>query len=270
MRARGIDFYQKWQKNYRRKNFHDFVMIKTTDGKNVVEHDRVWEQAKDVPVKVATSYMRSGVSAEAHVTAILKSTESATYQPDGYMVDFEGLYNTPSMQFGQIFKNTVDILKAETGKRVIKYSSPYFIQDWLLKYGQYWVRDDDDWVIAQYPFNNDAWGTPRAQQFLVDVLEDNKWYPRLPAGFDSWLSHPGKGSWQYSADGNGKGAENGVDSNAVDLQVWNGTRQECFDYWNVISDNANIPPIIQDDIHIDFEEIKGNYKVTVNIDLEKI
>ena len=49
------------------------------------------------------------------------------------MVDFEGKYNTPSMKFGQIFKDTVDILKVETGKRVIKYSNAYFIQAWLLQ-----------------------------------------------------------------------------------------------------------------------------------------
>ena len=270
MRAKGIDLYQRWQGNYSHKDFHDFIMIKVAEGRWRVEHERVWEQAKDVPIKIAYLYLRSGEDAERQADTLIGATEFASYQPDGYMVDFEKRNNVPSMQFGQIFRDTVNIIKQKTGKKVIKYSNPSVIQEWLLRYGQRWVLDDHDWVIAQYPFRNDAWDTPQARQFLVDVLEDNKWYPRLPAGFGSWLSHPGKGSWQYSADGNGKGAENGVDSSAVDLQVWNGTRQECFDYWNVISDNTNIPPIIQDEIHIDFEEIKGNYKVTVNIDLEKI
>ena len=262
MRAKGIDIYQRWQTNYRLQSHHDFIMVKVAEGRAVMPHERIWEQVKDVPVVVAYTYMRSSVSAEEHVDTILGATANATYQPDGYMVDFEKRNNIPSMQFGQIFRDTIALLKHESGKKVIKYSNPSVIQEWLLRYGQRWVLDDHDWVIAQYPFRNDAWDTPQARQFLVDVYDDNMWNPRLPAGFIGW------GSWQCSADGNGLGAANGVDSHSVDIQAWNGTKSDLLRYWQVDTDDPVEPA--PEDVHIRFDEIQGDYKVTVNIDVEKI
>ena len=81
-RARLIDIYQKWQGNYRHQDHHDGIMIKLSDGKYVAEHSRVWEQAKEVPVRIGTAYLRSGTSARAHVDAVLKATVNDSYQPD--------------------------------------------------------------------------------------------------------------------------------------------------------------------------------------------
>lgn len=44
--------------------------------------------------------------------------------------------------------------------------------------------------------------------------------PALPVGWKTWKF------WQYSADGNGKGAEYGARSNSIDLNRYNGTKEE--------------------------------------------
>ena len=229
MRGTGIDFYERYQPNYVHQDHHTFATIKVADGKYVVPHKRVWEQAKNVPILIAYLYLKSGVPAKEQVDALLRATADSGRQPDGYMVDFERTGNTPSMQFGATFKETIDRLE-QTQKFVQRYSNPYLIQDWLLRYGQTWVIDDDHskWVIAQYPFNRWAWRTAAALTFLVEVKQDTKWNPRLPAGFNGW------GWWQYSADGNNQGPPNGIGvyrlgiGPAVDLQVYNGTREHML------------------------------------------
>jgi len=233
-RARGIDFYQRWQPNYLCQKFHDFVMIKVAEGNWVAEHSRVWEQAKKVPVKVAYIYLRSGISAKTHVDTILRATRNNSYQPDGYMVDFEKRGNTPSMQFGQIFKDTAERLEGETGKRTLKYSNRSTVHEYLYWYGHRdWPKEDDNWVIAQYVFKKDSWGTPNALQFLKDVFDLTMWNAILPAGFMK------PKFWQYSADGNNQGPLNGIgeynaagEGPAIDLQVFDGTRDQLLTYFN--------------------------------------
>lgn len=248
-RARGIDFYQKWQPNYRYQVVpHDFVMIKVAEGNWVAEHSRVWEQAKKVPVKVAYIYLRSGVSAKTHVDTILRATEGDSYQPDGYMVDFEKRGNTPSMQFGQIFKDTAERLEGETGKRTLKYSNRSTVHEYLYWFGHRdWPKEDDNWVIAQYVFKKDSWGTPQALQFLKDVFDFTMWNAILPAGFKK------PKFWQYSADGNNQGPLNGIGEYdvagvgpAVDLQVFDGTKDQLLAYFNkevVTPPPISTPPI---------------------------
>jgi len=273
VRAMGIDFYQAYQPNYVHQDHHSFVNIKLSHGGFAVQHSRVWEQAKDVPIKIGYGWMRSGVSAEAHARALLEATDQDGYHPDGYMLDFERYGNSPSMKFGQTFKETIEIVKAESGKPVLKYSNRSTIEEWLLAYGQYWVKEDADWVIAQYVFNRDAWKTPAALTFLDEVSDLQKWNPRLPAGFTK-----GWGFWQYSADGNNQGPLNGIgeynwlgNGPAVDLQAFDGTHEQLLAYFNKSTTPTPTPePVDPLSGVLSGLDDSGRYKLDVQVKVRKV
>ena len=70
-RAQGIDIYQAYQPNYVPQKHHTFVTIKVAEGKYVVQHERVWEQAEPIPINIAYLYLRSGVPALEQADALI-------------------------------------------------------------------------------------------------------------------------------------------------------------------------------------------------------
>ena len=67
-----------------------------------------------------------------------------------------------------------------------------------------------DLAIARYTSKPEPWGNPGDE----DKLRPRDWR--------EWLF------WQWSADGNGRGAEFGAQSNSIDLDYYNGS-QDDFD-----------------------------------------
>lgn len=246
MRAQGIDIYSGYQPEYNYKiKKHGFVILKASDG-SWTNPDLREASAKmpapqlmqiaHVPLKGAYHYLRYNISVDRQVKSLLDAARvtdadilrgyakpGQKWLFDFLAVDFEKKYNKPSMRFGHDTKEIMDQVRRETGLEVFFYSNKYIIQDWLYKYGNFWMRDDPEkyplW-IAQYPYY--GWNDN-----LLDALQDRHDLrfsdPSLPAGMFSWSI------WQYSADGNRKGVENGIKkpahyvySPAVDLLVFNG------------------------------------------------
>jgi len=195
MRAKGIDIYQAYQPNYVHQDHHDFIILKVSDGQYSKDFERLYEQAENVPLKIAYHYLRSGMDAQRQIDTFLNTING--YNFDGLAIDFEKIGNSPSMQFGQILHDTLRGVKAATDKRTLMYSSPSIIQEWLFQYGHTtWVREWPLW-IAQWPYH--GWN-----DVMYNVPLTEEWQPRLPAGTLNWKI------WQYSADGNQKGPENGI------------------------------------------------------------
>jgi GH25 family lysozyme M1 (1,4-beta-N-acetylmuramidase) len=220
MRAQGLDI-SHYQKAYVPHANHDFVIIKASDGQLENYLFRTHVKSCDADQVIgAYHYLRSEVPVNNQVDTFLNLTGDVE-GIDFLACDFEKAFNNPSAQFANDAFLFCTAVKAQTGKRCLFYSNPSIVQEWMFQYGVYWVRDYADLWIAQWPYY--GWNNK-----LYEVPDETKgWFPRLPAGCTQWRF------WQYSADNNGKGMENGVTSPDVDLDVFNGTVEDLLEWAGV-------------------------------------
>lgn len=206
-RAYGIDI-SHYQKSYVPQVHHDFVTVKCTDGTVLnSSYNQLIEIVLDSgKLAGAYHYFRSSVHWKHQVEAFLSASQNAHF----LALDFEKKGNTASIAFALNASSFIDGLTG-ANKRVLFYSSPSVIQEWMYQLGVYWVRKYDDLWIAQWPFK--AWDE-RLKEVLIPEMG---WSPRLPAGTTKWRV------WQYSADGNRRGSVEGVGSRDIDLDVYNGS-----------------------------------------------
>lgn len=206
-RAIGVDI-SAWQEAYDPTvKEHDFVIIRASDGIYTdTRYHRHLEETLPVLVRGAYQYFRSGHDWKRQADLMLELT--ANQGLDILALDFEKKRNTISEAFAANTKRWLDYVTENATEKVMLYTSPSVYQEWLIQQGQAWMNDYDLW-IAQWPFH--GWDDQ------LEHVIDGTWEPRLPAGHKEWKL------WQYSADYNEKGAENGVTSRDVDLDVFNGT-----------------------------------------------
>uniref|UniRef100_A0A6M3KTN5 Putative glycoside hydrolase n=1 Tax=viral metagenome TaxID=1070528 RepID=A0A6M3KTN5_9ZZZZ len=237
MRAQGIDF-SKHQWGYEATvKAHDFAMVRASIGwVTDIRFTQHVESIVDVPVRMAYHYFRSlGISdplfwrrqADHYLETVYP------YCLDAYVLDFERANNLPSVRFGSGARQWIDYVAEETGKFVILYINPASYQEYLLQYGQTWMNDYPLWV-AQYPYK--GWNDK------LQGVYDGTWQPRLPAGHKEWKF------WQFSADGNRKGTENGLVKKSweltpsVDLDVYNGSLAEMKEWLGMGAPVPEPPP----------------------------
>jgi len=242
-RAQGIDIRPQYQPVYNYQAHHDFAMVQVTDGiyENGGLKGALYANLRRVPVLLGYHYARSAWSAEMQVEAFLNTIDRRNYKFDGFMVDFEQGNNVRGESYCIITKGIMDELRKE--KRTTLYSGRYVIQDWMYKFGHYWLRDhpeDYPLMIAQYPYDHNK---VKFDETWADKIKDlDRWYPVLPAGITEWEF------WQYSADGNKQGPANGIPKPnfwtypSVDLDVFNGTVQELMALYTDDQDPGPQPP----------------------------
>ena len=225
-RAQGIDICPLYQKDYEDQPKHSFLMPQVSNGLTIWYDRGLPYETRNVEFIIPYHYLRSGWSWIAQYDRFVKGCE--IYKPDGFMVDFEKRGNVKSELFAGYLKSFVDqLIRDFPTKRTIIYSNRFVIQDWIYKFGKFFLRNKPEkypLMIAQYPYYgwNDA---------LKGVISDPaNWNPVLPAGITSWAF------WQYSADGNRKGIENGIPARwyghkpDVDLDVFNGNLTQLRAY----------------------------------------
>lgn len=97
----------------------------------------------------------------------------------------------------------INHVKEHTGKPVLLYTRALILRDQLIPRGGENLKGMDLW-LAWYPDN-------------VDRDNDNPYMEHSIPGVTNWHF------WQYSADKNKKGADYGVKSSGIDLDVFNGS-----------------------------------------------
>ncbi len=218
-RARGVDLRARYQPRYDAGVAkHDFVVLQACYGTSQDANGQdVHDQIQPVPVRGAYLYFLSAQNWLAQVEYFLGIVEGRGYH--FYALDFEKKGNTASAAFGAHAHLALQHLRDLSGKPLVLYTNPDTYQSWLVQLGHTWMKDWPLWV-AQWPYY--GWN-----EKLEEVpARPDLWQPRLPAGASAWAF------WQYSADGNRRGVQNGLPlgafglSPSIDLNVFNGTVEE--------------------------------------------
>jgi len=214
-RAFGIDLSPRSTHSYAYQDNHDFVMVGVSDGMVVLDSAHLLESAQQAPVTIAYHYARNNVKPADQVQTYLAAIEG--FEVDVNVLDFESEHNNHEEgRFALEAKFWIDEIKEATGKHTLFYSRKNLIEDWVLAFGvDFITRVEYELWYARYPWV--TWN----QDFADDVIAGNI-DPGRPAGVSSWRF------WQFSADGNQQGSNHGVTSTDVDLDVFNGTKEELL------------------------------------------
>jgi GH25 family lysozyme M1 (1,4-beta-N-acetylmuramidase) len=245
MRAQGIDI-SVWNPPYDHSvKKHDFVTMRASCSTVTDEkYDRNYNSIVNVPVRGAYHYFSSFGAAhdklfwEKQANHFLDTVKNSDFH--FYALDVERKNNEPSRRFASGAKKWLDYVAKESGKKVMLYSNPASYHEYLRQYGQFWMNNYPFWV-AQWPFN--GWDKKLEKVFSIS----GGWEPYLPAGHKDWKF------WQFSADGNQKGPENGIRQDpshgvppSVDLDVFNGTVQDLMDWLNLEYEGGETEPSVEE------------------------
>lgn len=249
-RAQGI-FISKYQKSWKPKPWQSFVDIRASVGVyDDPKYPEFRQIARDNGIAVgAVHYLVSNQPFKTQLDVFLNAAEDADY----YTCDFEGIGNVKSEKFAlDSIRFTID-LDGVDDKQTAFYSSPKYVQEWMYPFGIYWVRTFKNFWNAQWPYS--SWNDN-----LLSVPIEGIWEPRLPAGCKYWTK------WQYGAEYLHRGEEEGVGSDHVCLEVFNGTKEAMWDWINpIVKDPDSEPdPTYNEGWNAGFDSvfnyIKHNYK----------
>lgn len=213
-RAQGIDI-SKYQVSYFARKLVDFVIQRLSYG---MKRDEKYHELRTpvlaAPVSGAYHYFSSGAPWDEQADLFL----SLGKDYDFYALDFESAYNNINAQFIDDGRKWMERVHEATGKQVLLYTNPSIYQTWFN--GLAWAKEWPLW-IAQYWFSP----SPNKNPGMHDMDRDD------------WTFY------QYSADTppNFKGAEYGVESRNIDLDVFNGTVEDLF-AWAGVS-QVPTPPV---------------------------
>ena len=235
MRAQGFDI-SKWQREWKESQSqvgHDFGWIKASEGLTTdPRFEQHYEPLLDVPVRGAFHYLTSDKPWEAQLDKFLNLLDGKSFHMA--MMDFEGIGNDFNWQFGRNAQRFINHLVAEFEGRSLLYTNTKFYQE-AYNMGHRWM-DNFDLVYARYPYN--GWDPS-----LENIQDPEDWVPTLPVGRTVW------NFWQFSADGNRQGPKHGLTRQpwhivppAIDLQVFNGTREELEVYVGIGQDEPDPTP----------------------------
>ena len=236
MRATGIDI-SKWQGAFEPQGNIGFVIQKVSEGlaKDAL-YDELLPAVKQIERRGAYHYFRTAVDPIEQAEFFWNTVKDEGFK--WLVVDYEKTHNTLDARGEDNLALFVNYLETYPipGAELVLYTSPYIFRDNLLAYNDFWA-DVPLWM-AHYNGQDPETGAP------------NTW------GND-WLF------WQYSADGNGKGAEYGVGSADVDLNVFNGTVGDMDEWLGLTNNDSDITNPDCDfekllhDLDVDYSILKG-------------
>jgi lysozyme len=219
MRARGIDL-SHWQGSFRDPGNLDFVIVKATEGIGYI--DELFEaslpEVQKVPIRGAYHYFKTsddGVAQAEHFHNVVRGR--------GFhflVVDYESHGNTLDAAGEARLRACWNHLRTLTDRTIVLYTSPYVYRDSLCAYSGLW-KDVTLWM-AHYNGQDPETGSPT-------VFEASEWM-----------------LWQYLSTG--KGADYGVSSRYVDLNVYHGTVEEMRERLGVLVPPAPQPPDVRAEI----------------------
>lgn len=201
-RAHGIDI-SLWQGSFDPPEDRDdlnFVIVKASDGTaEDPKFESYLDPIRNVPIRGAYHYFRSDSPWKDQAEFFLNTVDDQAFH--FYALDIEQKNNERSEQFAKDAEKWLRHVADATEAKVLYYTNPDTYKTWLDPFVD-WMKDWPLW-IAQY------WLNPSPEK-----------HPALPDGVEDWKLY------QYSADGNLKGPDYGVESPSIDLDVFNGTVRE--------------------------------------------
>ena len=214
MRAAGSDI-SKWQGSFEPQGNIDFIFQRTSYG---LTKD---EKFKELLPGVKTIERRGAYH---YFDTELDPIEQADffYRTQGNQgfkvlaIDYEGDGNELDEQGEENLWQFYQKLKSLTDKKIILYLTEYTYFMLLMAFNTRW-EEVDLWIARWNESIDSQTGSPMFN-------EDWPWF-----------------FWQYSAGGNGLGAEYGVESVDIDLDVFNGTVEELDAF--LLLDEPVPPPI---------------------------
>jgi GH25 family lysozyme M1 (1,4-beta-N-acetylmuramidase) len=167
--------------------------------------------ARQIPEVLINSFNKEGVGWKEQADFFIETVKDKDFQ--FFALDIEEGPN-PKKNIGgsrNLFSNAdvgnmekwINHVKEQTGKPVVLYTRALILRDQLIPKGGENLKGMDLW-IAWYADN-------------VDRENDNPFKEYSIPGVTNWHF------WQYSADKNQKGADYGVKSSGIDLDVFNGS-----------------------------------------------
>ena len=189
------------------------------------QFDALLPQVQKIDIRGAYHYYSSGVPWKTQADLFLGITKDKGFH--FFVLDYEGAFNSLNGRTIAEASEFVKYIKAQTGKRCLIYFSPNIWSTAISNYGYAsWCNSQDVW-IAQYPWTLTQ--TPPYQS------------PKLPSGLTKWsIWQYGGGDVNYTA-GRHAGPDYGGGLAGIDLNYFNGTREEMMT-WASASGNATPTP----------------------------
>lgn len=160
------------------------------------------------------------------------------------VADVESTNDIPKELLAARLKAFLDKIEEHTGERPIIYTRATF---WNTYVGNpSWAYKYKLWA-ARYRYLDSNLEPDLTSPWSDGNYEVNGW--------NEWLL------WQYSADGNGLGSYYGVDNSAIDLNYFNGTKDDLYKFANI--ENTPQPETVEisRDLALQlYEELKGVLK----------
>lgn len=185
--------------------------------------DLLLPEVQKIPVRGVYHYYSSGVSWQYQANLMMDIVKDKGFH--FYVVDYEGAYNVLNRRTTAEIYEFVKYVKAQTGKKCLVYFNQNIYNLYIKAYGyENWANQQDIW-FAQYPLTLTQ--TPPYSA------------PKLPTGLDTWKF------WQYGGGdvnftaGRHAGADYGGGLQGMDLNYWNGTKDEMYSYFDV----TTAPPV---------------------------
>lgn len=235
-RAQGVDVYGKYQGYFRPETATqriDFAIQKLTEGVTIVDakRDEIWAGVKQIGMRGAYHYQRSGVSWYAQANYFLDF--AAKYDHHFIALDVEKINNTLDNTFisdmYRIFNHWKDQVRGS--KKIVLYSNYDVFNNFILpKIRQLFGDAGVKWLVEEV----DVW---YAQYYFLPSVNKQ---PSLPPWMKTWKL------WQITASAF-KGSEFGVQSQEVDVDVFNGTADQMRAWLGLapgVPEEPEEPPVV--------------------------
>jgi GH25 family lysozyme M1 (1,4-beta-N-acetylmuramidase) len=181
------------------------------------QFDAILPEVQKIAIRGAYHYYCSGVPWKVQADLFLSVTVGKGFH--FYVLDYEGAYNNLNGRTIAEASEFVKYIKAQTGKRCAFYFSPNIWNTAIRPYNYAtWCNGQDVW-IAQYP-----WTLTQTPPYQA---------PKLPTGLTKWsIWQYGGGDVNYTA-GRHAGADYGGGLVGIDLNYFNGTKEQMKEWANV-------------------------------------
>lgn len=266
-RAQGVDVYGKYQGFFRPEiatQRIDFAVQKLTEGVTIKDRkmDEIWAGVKQIGIRGAYHYQRSGVSWLAQSNYFLDA--ASKYDHHFYALDVEKINNTLNDSFfADMFRIFNYWVEQVPSKKIVLYSNWDLFKNFiypriLALYGGIGLKWLLDTVVVDGSWYAQYWNTP-------SVDKD----PSLPSWMTTWRIWQITDKALYPLTG----ADWGMGSLGGDIDVFNGTPDEMC-VWLKLSEPDPDPDPDPDDDPIVVEPVEPEtepqlYDAEVIVDLRR-